>query len=65
MSAANIECHKKNCLCATCTFICSRCFVGGHCPNNDCITGKKECENYEHVIYGSFEWSNMPNCVRN
>lgn len=42
MSATNKKCHQKECKCATCEYLCSRCFVS----DKKCDSGVKDCKYY-------------------
>ena len=43
MPACNSLCHEKECLCATCAYMCSRCLVS----DNLCIRGVHTCDRYK------------------
>lgn len=54
MAATNPNCFKKQCLCATCQKLCSRCFV----PDDECKTGTEMCTVYKHISYDEYKEEN-------
>lgn len=56
MSASNLKCHNKGCLCATCYHLCSRCLVS----NEKCYSehGIAQCKGYNKMQSNKYGLNN-------